>query len=45
MSGDAAGWKEVLADVFVQNLQRYVIGAPLANVVDKNLGFVSSSQT
>jgi phosphoglycerate dehydrogenase-like enzyme len=43
MSGDAAGWKDVLADVFVKNLQRYVTGAPLANVVDKDLGFVKTS--
>ncbi|WP_084517867.1 D-2-hydroxyacid dehydrogenase [Microtetraspora niveoalba] len=42
MSGDAAGWRGALADVFLDNLRRYATGAPLANVVDKRLGFVPS---
>ncbi|MEV0971305.1 D-2-hydroxyacid dehydrogenase [Microtetraspora glauca] len=42
MSGDAAGWQEALADTFLENLRRYVAGAPLINVVDKHLGFVVS---
>jgi phosphoglycerate dehydrogenase-like enzyme len=45
MSGDAAGGKDALADMFVRNLRRYVNGVPLVNVVDKHLGFVSSPQT
>jgi phosphoglycerate dehydrogenase-like enzyme len=45
MSGDVAGWKDTLADAFVQNLRRYVIGTPLTNVVDKHLGFVSSLES
>ncbi|MDI9929864.1 D-2-hydroxyacid dehydrogenase [Rhodococcus sp. IEGM 1354] len=40
MSGDASGWKSRLADVFVDNAQRYFRGEQLHNVVDKRLGFV-----
>ncbi|MBY4273645.1 D-2-hydroxyacid dehydrogenase [Rhodococcus fascians] len=40
MSGDASGWKSRLADVFVDNAQRYFRGEQLRNVVDKKLGFV-----
>lgn len=45
MSGDTVGWKNTLAELFVQNLQRYVNGASLVNVVDRHLGFVSSRPT
>jgi phosphoglycerate dehydrogenase-like enzyme len=43
MSGDAAGWRDRLADVFAANLARYRAGEPLLNVVDKQLGYVSTS--
>ena len=40
MSGDAHGWRDTLARQFVDNLERFVEGRPLLNVVDKRLGFV-----
>ena len=40
MSGDVAGWKEAGVELFVENLQRFLAGRPLRNVVDKRLGFV-----
>ena len=40
MSGDALGWRDRLADVFVDNVFRYVDGKPLRNVVDKGRGYV-----
>ena len=43
MSGDAAGWREELVEVFTSNLHRYRDGAPLLNVVDKHRGYVSSA--
>ncbi|MCG2621370.1 D-2-hydroxyacid dehydrogenase [Arthrobacter sp. I2-34] len=43
LSGDVAGWRDALADQFRANLDRYVAGAPLANVVDKALGYLPSS--
>lgn len=42
MSGDFIGWREALADLFVDNLARYRAGEPLRNVVDKNIGYVRS---
>lgn len=42
MSGDAEGWRRRLADLFVQNFERYAASEGLENVVDKKLGFVSS---
>lgn len=42
MSGDALGWRRRLAELFVANFQRYAAGEDLQNVVDKQLGFVSS---
>jgi phosphoglycerate dehydrogenase-like enzyme len=41
MSGDVAGWRDALAEVFLDNLDRYRSGKPLLNVVDKTLGYVS----
>jgi len=32
-----------MADQFMENWARYLVGEPLLNVVDKKLGFVSSS--
>ncbi|UYM03790.1 D-2-hydroxyacid dehydrogenase [Solicola gregarius] len=40
MSGDVLGWRETLARQFVDNARRFLDGEPLANVVDKRLGFV-----
>ena len=40
MSGDVLGWRDTLARQFVDNAHRYLDGEPLANVVDKRLGFV-----
>ena len=39
-AGDFAGWREALVELFVENLERYLTGNPLRNVVDKSLGFV-----
>ncbi len=38
MSGDIAGWEIAVADVFLDNLQRFVEGRPLRNFVDKERG-------
>lgn len=43
MSGDVIGWREALADQFLQNLTRWTAGEPLANLVDKERGYVSSN--
>ncbi|MGV0581172.1 D-2-hydroxyacid dehydrogenase [Mycolicibacterium elephantis] len=40
MSGDVVGWRETLAEQFAANLRRWLAGEPLANVVDKELGYV-----
>jgi len=40
MSADFHGWLEALADQFFDNLDRWLDGQPLLNVVDKNLGYV-----
>lgn len=40
MSGDVVGWRDTLADQFVDNLARWCAGEPLANRVDKDLGYV-----
>ena len=42
MSGDFAGWREALVELFVDNLRRYLGGEPLRNVVDKDRGYVPS---
>jgi len=42
MAGDAAGWKEAAVELFVRNLERYLTGRPLMNVVDKTHGYVPS---
>lgn len=43
MSGDVVGWKDMLVELFVDNLERYRTGRELRNVVDKERGYVSSS--
>lgn len=45
MSADFIGWLDALADVFVDNFRRWHAGAPLRNVVDKQLGYVSQEST
>jgi phosphoglycerate dehydrogenase-like enzyme len=42
MSGDFGGWRESVVELFVENLQRYLLGRPLRNVVDKVRGYVPS---
>ena len=43
MSGDFRGWDTALTGLFLAQLKRYRVGQPLANVVDKNLGYVPSA--
>jgi hypothetical protein len=43
MSGDTEDYLDDLGKLFVDNLTRYCTGEPLQNVVDNELGFVSSS--
>jgi phosphoglycerate dehydrogenase-like enzyme len=40
VSGDFAGWREAVVELFLENLGRFVADAPLRNVVDKRLGYV-----
>ena len=40
MSGDSLGWDTALTGLFRAQLARYQAGEPLANVVDKQLGYV-----
>jgi hypothetical protein len=40
MSGDFLGWDTALTGLFRLQLARYRAGEPLANVVDKQLGYV-----
>ncbi|QDQ98758.1 D-2-hydroxyacid dehydrogenase [Tomitella fengzijianii] len=43
MSGDAAGWRDRLAEIFVDNFERYIRAADpgaLHNIVDKHRGYV-----
>src|SRR5262249_50223839 len=42
MSGDFRGWEQAVVELFLRQLARYRDGQPLANVVDKNLGFVTA---
>jgi phosphoglycerate dehydrogenase-like enzyme len=42
MSGDYAGWHETVVELFLENLERYLIGRPLMGVVDKRRGYVPS---
>ncbi|MGH3980777.1 MAG: D-2-hydroxyacid dehydrogenase [Pseudonocardiaceae bacterium] len=45
MSGDVVGWRNELAGLFADNLDRYRSGRPLRNVVDKVRGYVSTGST
>jgi len=42
MSGDFRGWDRALTGLFLDQLRRWQAGQPLANVVDKRLGFVAT---
>lgn len=42
MCGDVVGWRDALARQFQDNLERWTAGRDLANVVDKQRGYVSS---
>jgi phosphoglycerate dehydrogenase-like enzyme len=44
MSGDTEDYVDDLGKLFVDNLKRFCNGAPLENVVDKALGFVSTPE-
>jgi phosphoglycerate dehydrogenase-like enzyme len=39
MCGDVVGWRDTLADQFLENLRRWNSGQELANPVDKELGY------
>ncbi len=43
MAGDVIGWREALSAQFIDNFRRWQRGEPLANQVDKQLGYVASS--
>jgi hypothetical protein len=43
MAGDVHGWLDWFTDSFLVNLQHWLAGQPLANVVDKQLGYVPES--
>ena len=45
MSGDVTGWEADFADVFYDNVRRWLDGAPLRNVVDKRVGFPTDDPT
>ncbi len=45
MSGDILGWRDELAALFGDNLDRYRAGHPLRNVVDKVRGYVTGDVT
>jgi len=40
MAANFAGWREAVVELFVENLDRYLTGRPLRNVVDKERGYV-----
>ncbi|MEU7482939.1 D-2-hydroxyacid dehydrogenase [Streptomyces sp. NPDC042319] len=40
MCGDTLGWRDALAEQFMDNYDRWAAGEPLLNVVDKRLGYV-----
>lgn len=40
MSGDVVGWRDTLAEQFLDNAERWLDEEPLLNVVDKRLGYV-----
>jgi phosphoglycerate dehydrogenase-like enzyme len=45
MSGDVEGWESDFAEVFYDNVRRWLRADPLRNIVDKRLGFPTDAQT
>jgi phosphoglycerate dehydrogenase-like enzyme len=43
ISGDFAGWRDSVVELFLENLLRFVRGEALRNVVDKRLGYPPGS--
>lgn len=43
MCGDVIGWRDSLADQFLSNLKLWTTGGRLANVVDKEAGYVRAN--
>ncbi|MDH3388297.1 MAG: D-2-hydroxyacid dehydrogenase [Gammaproteobacteria bacterium] len=43
ISGDYVGFEAAIARQFIDNWKRYLAGAPLANIVDKQLGFAAAA--
>ncbi len=43
MSGDVVGWRSALVDLFTDNLDRFLRGRELRNVVDKRRGYVADT--
>lgn len=44
-AGDHAGWEADVVGVFVENLERFVAGEPLRNVVDVGLGYAPGGRS
>ena len=42
MSGDYVGFEDDMVELFKNNLDKYLSGEPLMNIVDKQLGFVKN---
>ena len=42
MSGDYRGHQEAMADVFLENFERFREGRELLNLIDKSLGFAKT---
>ncbi|TLP78953.1 D-2-hydroxyacid dehydrogenase [Nesterenkonia sphaerica] len=45
MSGDVHGWRDSLAELFIENAQRWLDGKDLLNVVDKDKGYVPGKRS
>ncbi|NDK32692.1 D-2-hydroxyacid dehydrogenase [Nesterenkonia haasae] len=45
MSGDVHGWRDSLAELFIDNAQRWLDGRDLLNVVDKDKGYVPGKRS
>ena len=43
VSADFRGWERALVELFLRELASYRAGKPLANIVDKKLGFMTAS--
>jgi D-2-hydroxyacid dehydrogenase (NADP+) len=39
LSGFSPNYEQRAADIFCENLRRYITGHPLLNVVDKSIGY------